>query len=85
MSPWLRTTHFSQHKVSNVVVQMCLYVWLMELHQCSSCVLFLRDLQKEVWVWGGLYKAVSICCCHIIHLLICLFAFAPREQFSGNA
>lgn len=85
MSPWLRTTHFPQHKVSNVVVQMCLYVWLMELHQCSSCVLFLRDLRKEVWVWG-LYKAVSICCCHIIHLLICLFAFAPpREQFSGNA
>lgn len=46
MSPWLRATHLLQHKGSNVVVQMCLYAWLMEFHQHSSCVLFQRDCKK---------------------------------------
>lgn len=40
MSPWLRTTHLLQHKGSNVVVQMCLYAWLMEFINTQAVCCF---------------------------------------------
>lgn len=73
MSPWLRTTRLLEHKGSNVDVQMCLYARLMDFHQHSSCVLFLRDCKR-----GSLSLYLSV------FVTLVIYYFPPWEQLNGN-